>query len=131
MNDGWTDPQTYIPGMVQFHMASRSFSNSSVQCYNATGKIAKGALHYVPFFGPEGIHIAMGGSSGLGGLIGFGTVSVFDPAKQEWWNQTTTGSGPSPRYDFCTAGINSTNGTYEMLDDRYPRISVCSTLTVW
>lgn len=113
-------PENLIPGMVQFDMVSRSFSNSSVQCCNATGGIYRGALQYVPSFGPEGIHIAMGGQNGIWnngpGLIDFGTVSVFDPAKQEWWNQTTTGSEPSPRVEFCTAGINSTNGTYEMLD---------------
>ena len=51
-------------------------------------------------------------------LVDFGTVSVFDPAKREWWNQTTTGSKPSRRVDFCTAGVNSTNGTYEMSDDQ-------------
>ena len=53
-------------------------------------------------------------------LIDFGTVSVFDPAKREWWNQTTTGndSAPSPRVEFCTAGVNSTNGTYEMSDSQ-------------
>lgn len=113
-------PENLIPGMVQFDMVSRSFSNSSVQCCNATGGIYRGALQYVPSFGPEGIHIAMGGQNGIGnngvtaGLIDFGTVSVFDPAKHEWWNQTTTGSEPSPRVEFCTAGINSTNGTYEI-----------------
>ena len=111
-------PRTLIPGMVQFDMKSRSFSNSSFQCCNATGSIYRGALQYVPSFGPEGIFIAMGGFNGYS-LIDFGTISVFDPEKQEWWNQTTTGSEPSPRQEFCTAGINSTNGTYEMLDDHY------------
>ena len=125
----WTSIETLIPGMVQFDMASRSFSNSSVQCCNATSSIFQGALQYVPSFGPEGIFIAMGGINGYS-LIDFGTISVFDPAKQEWWNQTTTGSEPSPRGEFCTAGINSTNGTYEMLDDHYTSISVSSTLTV-
>lgn len=116
----FASPENLIPGMVQFNMTSRLFSNSSVQCCNSTGGIYKGALQYVPSFGPEGIHIAMGGQNGIGndgvtvGLIDFATVSVFDPAKREWWNQTTTGSEPSPRVEFCTAGISSTNGTYEI-----------------
>lgn len=118
--NGWASSENLIPGMVQFAMASHTFSNSSVKCCNATAGIYKGALQYVPSFGPEGIFIAMGGQNGIGndgvnaGLIDFGKVSVFDPTKQEWWNQTTTGSKPSPRVEFCTAGVNSTDGTYEI-----------------
>ena len=112
-------PQTLISDMVQFDMGSQSFVNSTAQCCNATGGIERGAMQYVPTFGPEGMFIAMGGLNGLtynttNGLIGLSTVSVYDPAKQEWWNQTTSGNAPSPRVSFCTAGINSTNGTYEM-----------------
>ena len=115
-----TASKDLIPGMVQFDMDSRLFSNFSVQCCHATGGIYQGALQYVPLLGPAGIHIAMGGrhstgeDDGSNSLVDFGTVSVFDPAKREWWNQTTTGSRPSPRVEFCTAGINSTNGTYEI-----------------
>ena len=112
-----------IPGLVQFDMDSRLFSNFSVQCCGALGSIYRGALQYVPSFGPAGIHIAMGGQhrtaddDGSHSLVDFGTVSVFDPTKRKWWNQTTTGSKPSPRVDFCTAGVNSTSGTYEMSDN--------------
>lgn len=112
-------PQTLMSGMVEFDMGSRSFVNRSAPCCNATGGIERGAMHYVPAFGPEGIFVAIGGLNGLtynttDGVIGFSTVSVFDPAKQEWWNQTTTGNAPSPRISFCTAGVASTNGTYEI-----------------
>ena len=123
---GGASSNDLIPGMVQFDMGSRLFSNFSVQCCNATRSIYQGALQYVPSFGPAGIHIAMGGRhstagyNGSNSLIDFGTVSVFDPAKRAWWNQTTTGSKPSPRVEFCTAGVNSTNGTYEMLDSKDP-----------
>ena len=106
--------------MIKFNIGSRTFKNSTVHCCNASNGIAGGAMQYVPSFGPEGLFVIMGGVNGdtYGGhahyLIDFTTLSVFDPAKQEWWNQTTTGSEPSPRIQFCTAGINSTNGTYEM-----------------
>ena len=105
--------------MVQFNMTSWAFENSTVRCCNASNGIAGGAMQFVPSFGPEGIFVVLGGVNGdtvgkAHDLIGFTTVSVFDPAKQEWWNQTTTGSEPSPRIQFCTAGTNSTNGTYEM-----------------
>ena len=112
-------PQTLLSSAVQFDMESQSFTNLSAPCCNATGGIERGAMQFVPSFGPEGIYIAMGGLNGLtynttNGLIGLSTVSVYDPAKQEWYNQTTTGSPPSARVSFCTAGINSTNDTYEM-----------------
>lgn len=105
--------------IVHFDMESRTFENSTVQCCNATKGIAGGAMHFVPSFGPKGVFVVMGGVNGnaIGGshdLLGFAEVSVFDPAKKEWWNQTTTGNEPSPRIQFCTAGVNSTNGTYEM-----------------
>ena len=106
--------------IVHVNMASRTFENSTVKCCNATNGIAGGAMQYVPSFGPDGLFVILGGvNKGNSGdyaqnLIDFATVSVFDPAKQEWWAQTTTGSEPSPRIQFCTAGINSTNGTYEM-----------------
>ena len=117
---GWTWSKDFLPGMVQFNMSSRSFTNSTAPIYDAVHGVAKGAMQFVPSFGPEGLFVAMGGingnnhPNGFVGLIDFGTVSVFDPAKQEWWNQTTTGSAPAPRIEFCTAGVNSTNGTYEM-----------------
>ena len=120
-----TPSKDLIP-MVQFDMGLRLFSNFSAQCCNALGSIYQGALQYVPSFGPAGIYITMGGGHRIAdedtsnSLIDFGTVSVFDPAKREWWNQTTTGSNPSPREDFCTAGVNSTNGTYEMSDSVNP-----------
>lgn len=105
--------------IVDFDMESRTFENSTVQCCNATNGIAGGAMQFVPSFGPKGLFVVMGGVNGNAiegahDLLGFAEVSVFDPAKKEWWNQTTTGNEPSPRIQFCTAGVNSTNGTYEM-----------------
>ena len=120
IHDGWPSPENLIPGMVQFDMASRSFSNFSIQCCDANDGILMGALHHVPSFGSKGIFVAMGGENGIGNndedtaLIDFGTVSVLDHGKKKWWNQTTTGSQPSPRIQFCTAGIASDNDTYEM-----------------
>ena len=132
----WASPENLIPGMVQFDMISRTFLNTSVQCCNATGGIYKGALEHIATFGPAEVFIAMGGQNGIGndgvtaGLIDFGMVSVFDASKQKWRNQTTTGSKPSPRVEFCTASLKSTNGTYEMLDASLPKNFICPKLTV-
>lgn len=115
---GWS----IIKDMVQLDMQDLTFTNTSAPAFNATNGIYRGAMHYVPSFGSKGISLTMGGGNGLNHpsgpdtLIDLGVVSVIDVAKQEWYNQTTTGTAPSPRIEFCTAGKNSTNGTYEMYD---------------
>ncbi|KAK4694113.1 hypothetical protein P7C71_g3408, partial [Lecanoromycetidae sp. Uapishka_2] len=112
------DPYNYgvaQPGMVAFDFGSKTFTNISASGYTPNGTVGFGAMQHVPSFGPEGIFIVMGGSPLLNGdTNGFTTVHVFDPAKQEWFNQTTTGDAPAARSHFCTAGVNSTNGTYEI-----------------
>ena len=114
------DPNN-LPSMVHFNMSSRTFMNiSSPATLANSGAVDNGAMHYVPSFGPQGFFVAMGGDTvpTVPGLVSFDTVAVFDPAKQEWFNQSTTGSPPTSRLEFCTAGIESTNGTYEMLVER-------------
>ena len=103
----------WLPGMIEFNMASKSFTNSSATEYNTNGTIVNGAMHYVPSFGRNGMVLVMGGIT-KAGMVSFETVSVFDPAKKEWFNQTTTGNAPSPRVQCCVAGIDSINDTYEV-----------------
>lgn len=83
-----------VPGIMQFDMAAQTFTNHSASGYlNNSGAVIKGAMHYIPSFGPEGLFLMMGGSISanlIDTMIDMETVSVFDPAKQEWWNQTTT-----------------------------------------
>jgi len=107
----------YLPSMVHFNMSSKTFENiSTPAALAASGAVDNGAMHYVPSFGTKGLFVAMGGDTiqSNPGLIGFETVAVFDPEKQQWFNQTTTGSPPIARLEFCTAGLPSTNRTYEM-----------------
>ena len=113
----WSPDQQWLPGMVEFDMTSKSFTNLSAAEYNINGTVIRGAMHYVPSFGQRGMILVMGGITlpyNKDGLVDFETVSVYDPAKKEWFNQTTTGPAPSPREQHCVAGINSTNNTYEM-----------------
>lgn len=116
-----SSPENLLRGMVQFDIQNRSFTNATADCCNATNGVYRGGMQYVPSFGPEGVFIAMGGINGAGPLnssnyelVPFGTVSVYDPTAKVWWNQTTTGTPPNPRSEFCVAGVNSTNETYEM-----------------
>ena len=108
--------QCFYPGMIKFDMSSQVFSNISSEtgATSPSGNPGKGgAMQYVPPFGPEGVFVVMGGSDESSD-IDFGTVQVFDPASGAWYRQTTTGSVPSTRWSFCTAGAASTNDTYEI-----------------
>ena len=106
-----------LPGMIEFDMNSQKFANASSEsgATGPRGKISQaGGMEYVPFFGPGGLFIVMGGGDSTG-LIDFGTVMVFDPAGGAWYNQTTLGDKPAPRLAFCTAGLASSSETHEML----------------
>ena len=106
----------FFPGMLQFDMSTQTFSNISSKT-GATSPSGNpgygGAMQYVPSFGPGGVFVVMGGADDVASF-GFGSVMVFDPAGGAWYNQTTTGSAPAARGEFCTAGIASSNGTHEM-----------------
>ena len=102
-----------LPGMVQFDMNTRSFTNQSSASIGQP--IQSGQMQYVPTFGPDGIFLAFGGETvKKEELVSFGMVPVFDPAAQTWYNQTTSGNTPKGRRDFCVAGIASNNDTYEI-----------------
>ncbi|KAK4694275.1 hypothetical protein P7C71_g3275, partial [Lecanoromycetidae sp. Uapishka_2] len=105
----------WVPGLVEFDMSLRNFTNHSTSTTRAQDLdgINKGALVYVPSFGPQGLYVAMGGWTKSGSGF-FSTVHVYDPSAQEWYQQLTTGTYPSDRVEFCAAGVNSTNGTFEI-----------------
>lgn len=108
--------KSVMPGMIRFNMSSRLFENisSTEYPYNG-GAVADGDMHYIPSFGPGGIFVAMGGGvAQFDASLDFSMLAVFDPITGNWWNQSTTGAVPIPRINFCTAGISSTNNTYEM-----------------
>ena len=101
----------FYPGMIKFNMSSQVFSNISSSNFSESypDNVSGGAMQYVPFFGSNGIFVVMGRDNY------FGAVQLFDPASGAWYKQTTTGSTPSPRTSFCTAGAASTDNTYEIL----------------
>ena len=104
-----------LPGLVQFNMTTKTFSNSSADGYQVNGTAERGVMHYVPSFGPNGLFLVMGGDYIVPtNLQDFVRISIFDPESKRWYQQATTGNIPKARVEFCTAGLNSTNGTYEM-----------------
>ena len=103
-----------LPGMASFDMSTQTFTNDTT----ATGPSGRpahgGGMEFVPVFGPGGLLVAMGGDDGDLATIDFGSVTVYDCAKGIWYKQSTTGNKPTPRRQFCTAGLASSNQTYEM-----------------
>ena len=107
-----------LTGEVRFNMLDQTFSNYTTENgLNSTKGRAQGAMEFIPAFGPEGIFVTMGGYDS-NTCVDFDSVLVFDPSTQMWYNQTTTGSSPSPRVAFCTAAISSTSNTYEMSESQ-------------
>ena len=119
----WTSPGSVnltedveVPGIVEFNMTKKTFFRSNATGFNAKGTGARGAMHYVPSFGSNGLFMIMGGTdlTDPDNNIGFDNVWVYETLENRWYNQTATGDVPAGRRSFCLAGVNSTNETYEM-----------------
>jgi hypothetical protein len=113
---------TPLPGLVRYDMARSEFVNASATQYYGTGTAQRGQMLHVPVFGSGGgLFFVLGGeSSPLTGYrpgharLSFSNITVYDPATSRWYWQTTSGEAPARRINFCAAGAQSTNGTYEM-----------------
>ena len=112
------DTDVPLTGLVQFNMTTKKFTNSTAKGFSSNQTIEMGQMHYVPSFGPNGLFMLMGGDDPLGpsdkNNFGMDNIWVYEPVQNKWFNQTATGNIPEPRREFCLAGVNSTNGTYEM-----------------
>ena len=109
-----TSDSVVVPGLVEFNMITQEFSNSTLAGFTVNGTGSAGQMHFVSSFGPQGVFLAMGGADGNLGLFTFDNVWIYESTTHKLYNQTTTGNIPEGRMDFCVAGINSTEGTYEM-----------------
>ena len=106
-----------LPGIVQFNMTTKKFTNSSARGYTYNQTAQSGNAQYVPSFGPNGLFLFMGGfnitdNDDVG--IPLDNIWVYEPVTDKWYNQTASGNVPMARREACIAGVNSTNGTYEM-----------------
>ncbi|KAL9605628.1 MAG: hypothetical protein Q9179_001168 [Wetmoreana sp. 5 TL-2023] len=112
---GWPYP-ALLPGIVHFDMTTKEFANKTATGFNPGGRAIWGRMQYVPSFGSNGLFLLMGGDLGGDGTtnILFDNIWVYDAETNQWYNQTATGNIPEPRREFCIAGVNSTNETYEI-----------------
>ncbi|KAI4137595.1 MAG: hypothetical protein LQ341_005083 [Variospora aurantia] len=123
VSTGRTSPKTEhltvdikLPGTLQLDMAAKTFANHSGNDDSPIHAVW-GQMHYVPFFGPNGLFVKMGGSSlpeRGANLLDFARLQVYDAATNTWYEQRATGNIPQGRKEFCTAGVNSTSETYEI-----------------
>ena len=113
--------QVPLPGLVTYNMTTREFTNSSATEYYETGSAQRGQMIHVPTYGRKGLFMVMGGDSSPlekyvagNGLRDFRNITIFDPDTKSWYYQIAGGDIPKQRIEFCLAGTNSTNGTFEM-----------------
>ena len=109
-------------GLMIYNMADNTWKNVTSN-YDSDGTAFFGGMEYAPIFGSQGLLVAFGGEeSNLNGwqdngqlFQPFQTVAVYDPSGPgQWYFQETTGDVPPQSDMFCTVGIQSDIGTYEM-----------------
>ncbi|KAF2140749.1 uncharacterized protein K452DRAFT_50805 [Aplosporella prunicola CBS 121167] len=117
---GAVDGEQIVPlsGMLKFNMSTQTLTNVTVDGPRFHGVSQYASMLYVPYFGSEGVFVVLGGNqlneTGSDRLLDWGVVSVFDPVSGKWWDQETTGNRPENRKEFCSTGLPSDNGTYEI-----------------
>jgi hypothetical protein len=110
-----------VAQLWNFDFKSKKVANVSDTGSSTGTAVQYGRLIHVPNFGSEGIVVQLGGDiwgkddPGFDSLISFNTVQIQDISTGSWYSQTTTGSQPEPRKEFCVAGAASNNKTYEIL----------------
>ena len=131
--NGDIDPSSNGPfapdnGLVTLNLTSNAWNNASASDYSYGGTAFFGGLQYVPNFGTAGLLVAIGGEGSNTAVWQdngknfrpFSNISVYDPSGSgTWYSQEATGfNGPSDIPQdadmFCTAGVQSDGGTYEM-----------------
>ena len=116
-----------VPGLVTYNMTSQTWVNESATPFTAYGTSVGAESLCLPDFGPSGLVMFLGGVTSAASNpydsfsalsqsagVAFDNITLFDPFSRQWYWQTTTGSRPTPRHEFCASGIAGPQGTYEM-----------------
>ena len=112
-----------ISGILSYNITSSTWRNDSLAGFAEFNNSEWGSLQFAPSFGPAGLLFAVGGGStnssewtddGSSNMLWFGSVAIYEPKSRTWHQQSTSGAVPLSRERFCTIGVESNNGTFEM-----------------
>jgi hypothetical protein len=104
-------------GLLIYDFNSHQLSNNTVSLASTDGGIVQfGQMIFVPNFGPSGVMVSIGGAQvgGSNQLLSMDSVQIFDPASGNWYDQAVSGAIPTPRQEYCLAGVASENNTFEI-----------------
>lgn len=117
----------FVPGLLTYNMTTRSWANESSAAFTNHGTSMGAEAVCLPPFGPQGLILFLGGVTSVGDDwldavtpaaqspgIPFDNLTLYDPFANQWYWQTTTGSRPTPRHEFCAIGVQGPENTYEM-----------------
>jgi hypothetical protein len=110
-----------IPGLTSYDMSSNVWANESTSLVSPNGLGTAGQLIYVSMFGKLGVLVSLGGSyfpepsSDDGSrTLPFSEIAIYDIESGNWFQQVASGQVPPWRLNFCAAGVEGNNGTYEI-----------------
>lgn len=99
-------PNTSMPGLTQYDLSSKIWSNVSAPGAFRSGYNVLGQATFMPNFGKAGLLVFLGGQSPPNrtfeyeagtALVPMSNVTIYDIDSNAWYSQNATGSVPLPR----------------------------------
>lgn len=121
-----TDSKLPTPGLLTYDMETRFWANvSAAPALNRYGTSIYGAGACADNLGANGLFFAISGqvadvlpdynqTKNAQFMMDTGNLTFYDVENDRWYWQQTSGDNPDTRGRHCVAGVQSSNGTYEM-----------------
>ncbi|KAI1632010.1 hypothetical protein F4809DRAFT_125862 [Biscogniauxia mediterranea] len=113
-------PGYALQGLVSYNFRTGQWTNSSSTSYGGYGTSLNARAEYVPY-GSNGLLLFLGGAETPVDAtnetivqVNWNTVTLYDPATQSWYQQSTTGTRPPTMEGACSVGVRGPNNTYEI-----------------
>jgi hypothetical protein len=105
-----------VPGLATYDFEDGTWQNHSTTDVTKDGTWARGEALCVEMPDRSPKLLVLGGAHGTeeGDTNDFVYVHYWDPEKEKWFKQETSGTRPSPRVESCSVGVPGPNGTYDM-----------------